>query len=191
MQSITGVILAGGMGRRMDNRDKGLVVYKNKPLIEHAIGILQPQVDDCLIIANRSHDTYKAYGHRVIPDVVSGYQGPLVGMASGLQAALTDWVVFIPCDEPYLPTDLVKRLSLSIANSGANLAVAHDGHRLHPVVSLVHVSLLPALLSSIQNNHLKLQRWFDEQGAAVVDFSDCPECFVNINTQADLEKLST
>lgn len=191
MQSITGVILAGGMGRRMDNRDKGLIAYKNKRLIEHSIGLLQPQVDECLIIANRSLDLYRSYGYRVIPDFVSGYQGPLVGMASGLQAALTDWVVFIPCDEPYLPTDLVKRLFLSISNNGANLAVAHDGHRLHPVVSLVHVSLLPALLSSIQNNHFKLQRWFDEQGAAVVDFSDCPECFVNINTQADLEKLST
>src|SRR5687767_10821159 len=108
--SITGVILAGGQGRRMGGADKGLVEFLGKPLISHVIQRLSPQVDEILISANREMETYAALGHPVMADALEGFAGPLAGLHMGMTEARHPYVLTVPCDTPLLPMSLVERL---------------------------------------------------------------------------------
>jgi len=139
---VTSVVLAGGMARRMGGVDKGWMELNGKPLIRHVLDIVQPQVGASMINANRSMDAYGTLGLPVVCDLEGDFQGPLMGIATGLYHAQTDWVLFVPCDSPYLPTDLVTRMLQKAESSGAELAVAHDGQRLQPVVALIKKELL-------------------------------------------------
>ena len=111
---ITGLVLAGGLARRMqDGRsdvDKGLVRFRGEAMVEHVLRRLAPQVDRLLINANRNQAEYRRYGHAVVADEIAGYAGPLAGLHAGLQTATTEWVVTVPCDSPFFPQDLVARL---------------------------------------------------------------------------------
>ena len=106
MKDITGLVLAGGMGRRMDSRDKGLIAFRGKPMVAHVIERLAPQVGSLIINANRNLDQYGGLGYPVVSDEVSGYAGPLAGLHAGLRACTTPLIVTAPCDSPFLPTDL-------------------------------------------------------------------------------------
>ncbi len=108
--AITGLILAGGAGRRMGGADKGWVVYQGTPLIESVLARLTPQVDGILISANRTLERYAALGYPVVQDDSSDFQGPLAGILAGLAACPTPWLQLAPCDTPYFPDDLVHRL---------------------------------------------------------------------------------
>ncbi|MGA7982585.1 MAG: molybdenum cofactor guanylyltransferase MobA, partial [Chromatiaceae bacterium] len=108
-ETVTGVILAGGMARRMGGQDKGLVHFSGRPLIEWVIEALRPQVRALLINANRHREIYAAYGCPVVADDIDGFQGPLAGFASAMAAAATPWIVTAPCDGPFLARDLVER----------------------------------------------------------------------------------
>ena len=107
-QLVTGVILAGGMGRRMGGADKGLVELNGRPMVSQVIARLGPQVAELLINANRNAEQYASFGYRVIADVVGGFAGPLAGLERGLSEARHDLVVTAPCDSPFLPHDLVS-----------------------------------------------------------------------------------
>lgn len=132
---VTGLILAGGQGRRMGGRDKGLEPLAGRPLVAHVLDRLAGQLAGVMINANRHLDRYADYGDRLITDLEGGYQGPLMGIYSGLRAADTPWVLVVPCDTPALPMDLVPRLVAGL--NDCDIAVAHDGERLHPVVALL------------------------------------------------------
>ena len=112
--TVTGIVLAGGLGRRMgdtvDGVDKGLLSLSGKPLVAHVIERLVPQVDVLLVNANRNADSYAQFGCQVVPDVIGGFAGPLAGLHAGMLAAATEWVVTAPCDSPLLPPNLVERL---------------------------------------------------------------------------------
>ena len=84
---ITGLVLAGGMGRRMGGVDKGLVPFQDKPLVAHVIERFRPQVDGILVNANREIATYEKFGYPVVPDAIGGFAGPLAGLHSGMTAA--------------------------------------------------------------------------------------------------------
>jgi molybdopterin-guanine dinucleotide biosynthesis protein MobB len=112
-----------------------------------------------------------------------------MGMATGLAHSNTDWVAFIPCDSPRLPQDTVSRLLNAVHNSEFSIAVAHDGKRLQPVVSLLHISLLDDLNNSLLNGERKIENWFSRHSSVEVDFSDCIDAFVNVNRRDDLEDL--
>ena len=111
---VTGLVLAGGLGRRMSadgaGVDKGLALLGGRPMVAHVIDRLAPQVGTLLINANRNADRYAAFAHPVIPDAIEGYAGPLAGLHAGMRAAATPWIVTAPCDSPFLPEDLVARL---------------------------------------------------------------------------------
>lgn len=188
-ESVTGVILAGGMARRMGGTDKGWIEFQGKPLIQHALNIIQPQVTRCIINANRSLEAYRSLNTDVYIDLEEGYQGPLMGMATGLTYSNTDWVAFIPCDSPKLPVDTVKRLYLAVQESNAAIAVAHDGKRLQPVVALLHRNLLADLKQALSDGERKIESWFSRHSCVKVDFSDCIDAFVNINRRDDLDAL--
>jgi molybdopterin-guanine dinucleotide biosynthesis protein A len=192
---VTGLVLAGGLGRRMSadgaGVDKGLAPLRGRPMVAHVIERLAPQVGALLINANRNADRYAAFGHPVIPDAIEGYAGPLAGLHAGMRAATTPWVVTAPCDSPFLPEDLVARLwhALQGASGGpAQLAVARtsDGQA-HPVFALVDRSLLANLETFLGSGRRKIDAWYAPLRVVEVDFPD-EAAFRNINTQEELQQ---
>ena len=188
---VTGVILAGGKGRRMDGKDKGLIMLAGRPLIEFVIDSIEPQVKTLILNANRHIEHYASYGYPVISDTLSDYQGPLAGFFSALQCAATSHIFTLPCDGPLIPSDLVARLIESLNRSSADIAVAHDGKRMQPVYSIVPVSLTASLNAFLDSGGRKIDLWYEQHRVALADFSDCPETFRNINTTQQRDELQT
>lgn len=191
IHNTTGLILAGGRARRMGGIDKGLVDLAGRPLIEWILAAVRPQTAAILINANRNHSEYSRYGDPVIADSVADYSGPLAGMAAGLAACQTDYLLTCPCDSPLLPTDLAARLHAQREREQAELAVAHNGERLQPVFALLSRSLLASLQDYLNGNDRKIDRWFSGHKMTAVDFSDQPGAFININTPEEVEQLAS
>ncbi|MDM5131800.1 molybdenum cofactor guanylyltransferase MobA [Aeromonas piscicola] len=181
---VSAVILAGGRATRMGGEDKGWVKLAGRPLIDHVLDRLRPQVDEVLINANRSQDRYQALA-TVISDDNPDYLGPLAGMQAGLAAARHDWVLFVPCDGPALPHDLMARFRAALTPV-TELVVAHDGDWLQPVVALLHKSQLPSLSAALAEGERKIDIWFARHRMAVVSFADQPDAFINLNSPAEL-----
>ncbi|KTA86133.1 molybdenum cofactor guanylyltransferase MobA [Aeromonas salmonicida] len=181
---VSAVILAGGRATRMGGEDKGWVKLAGRPLIDHVLARLRPQVDEVLINANRSQTRYQALAP-VISDDNNDYLGPLAGMQAGLAAAHHDWVLFVPCDGPALPHDLMSRFRAALIPD-TELVVAHDGDWLQPVVALLHKSLLPSLTHALAEGERKIDIWFARHKMAVVSFADQPDAFINLNSPAEL-----
>ncbi len=188
-KNITAVILAGGKGRRLEGQDKGLVIYKGKALIQHVIERIQSQVGTIVINANRNQETYANYGYSTISDEMSNFQGPLAGFASAMKSVKTDYIITLPCDGPSLPLDLVSRM-LSKLNGYTDvsncIAVAHDGEWLQPVHALIPVVLIDSLEEFLAGGDRKIDRWYAKHNLVLVDFSDQPDAFFNINKKEQL-----
>lgn len=187
--SITGIILAGGRGRRMGGLDKGLMEFAGRPLIEHVIDILAPQVGALMINANRNHAAYAAFGYPVINDELGDFQGPLAGFSCAMQVVATDYIVTVPCDGPLLSTELVARLTRALQHNDADIAVAHDGERMQPVYALLPTRLAPSLQEFLASGDRKIDRWYARHSVALADCSDIPDMFRNINTPAERDRL--
>jgi len=187
---IVGAILAGGRATRLGGVDKGLVEIHGRPLVSWIIDALAPQVDCLVINANRNEDRYRQHGFPVVPDRLPDHQGPLAGIAAVLAevppggAALT-----VPCDSPSPPADLAARLSAALDAGEGDLAVAHDGERLQPVHALIPATLRASLDAFLAGGGRKVERWLTGHRVAVVDFSDCRDCFINLNRPEDLERV--
>jgi molybdenum cofactor guanylyltransferase len=186
---LTGVILAGGQARRMEGQDKGLVLLNKKPMIEYVINTLKPQVNSLLINANRNHDTYSKYGYNIVSDELSGYHGPLAGMASALNIIKTPYMLVVPCDSPFIPNDLAKRLINSLEENNAEISVAHNGDRMQPVFCLIKKDLLTSMNDFLNQGERKIDKWFNLHTLAIADFSDIPETFDNLNTLEDIKTI--
>jgi molybdopterin-guanine dinucleotide biosynthesis protein A len=158
--TLSGIVLAGGLGRRMGGVDKGLQPLRGKAMVEHVLARLSPQVDEILINANQNAETYAKFGHRVIADDIAGFAGPLAGLHAGLKAASHPLVVTVPCDSPFLPFDLVARLRAALEGGGADLAVAKTGEQAHPVFSLMRRAVLPSLQQFLAGGQRKIDRWY-------------------------------
>ena len=173
----------------MGGGDKGLVMLHGKPLIEYALTALSPQVDTIIINANRNRKQYAAYGHPVVADSRPGFQGPLAGMLSCLEAAQTEFIVSAPCDSPLLPEDLAARLLRQLNAAQAEISVAHNGARMQPVFALMGVSLAASMRAFLDDGERKIDRWFARHKLTVTDFSDKQRCFMNINDPAQLTQM--
>ena len=184
--AITGIVLAGGQGRRMGGVDKGLVELAGAPLAAHVIGRLAPQVATIVINANQNLERYGALGYPVVPDAVGGFAGPLAGLHAGMTSAKTTFVVTAPCDSPFLPLDLVARLGVTLAARDAQLAVAKTFDQPHPVFALVRRDVLPHLASFLEGGGRKIDAWYATIAHVEVNFDDEAEAFRNINTAAEL-----
>ncbi len=188
--NITGVILAGGRGTRMGGVDKGLVKLDGKPLVEHVIQRLQLQVPHIIINANRNRDAYARYGFAVVSDEIAAIDaGPLAGILSALTYAATDYIVTVPCDAPRLPKDLAARLLLQLQRDHSRACVAHDGARMQPVFALLHASLQDDLRRALRAGEYKAERWLQDCGCSMADFSDGVANFTNLNTPADIAEF--
>jgi molybdopterin-guanine dinucleotide biosynthesis protein A len=183
---ITGLVLAGGQGRRMGGVDKGLQPLHGRPMVEWAIERLAPQVDEVIVNANANLERYGALGRRVVSDAIGGFAGPLAGLHAGLAAARHPLLVTVPCDSPFLPRDLVARLREALTRAGCDVAVAKTGDQPHPVFSLVRASVLPHLASFLAGGGRKIDAWYATLEVVEVPFDDEAEAFSNINTRAEL-----
>ena len=160
--AICGVILAGGRGRRLGERDKGLITVQGHPLVEHVIAALAPQVNGIVINANRNRSLYERYGYPVVDDV-----------------ALS------------LPPDLVVRLRQALTQEKADVSIAHDGERLQPLYALLKRTLNVSLERHLRQGRYKVEDWMREQRFAIADFSDAPQGFSNLNSVEDLQTLDS
>lgn len=168
----------------MGRRDKGLVDYKGKPLVDWVIDRLQPQVDELLISANRNLDEYSGRGYRVLPDALPDFQGPLAGVLAGLQSARHEWVLSVPCDVPRLPIDLVRCMAGHTATKDA--VFARDAERDHPAILLLSKACLPILAGYLETGGRSVKGFVQTLNAAAVDFPD-PAAFANMNEASQLE----
>ncbi|MFP1750400.1 molybdenum cofactor guanylyltransferase MobA [Lonsdalea quercina] len=181
---IMGIILAGGQSLRMEGHDKGLLLLKGIPLYQHVLTRLESQVDSVLINANRHHERYRQSGYPVIGDINRQFAGPLAGIYTGLVTMKTEWALFVPCDVPALPLNLVSRLQHHIGHHPA--AYATDGERHHPTLLLINKSQTQALEAFLSRGDRKLMLFLDHIDAKPVSFSDQPQAFRNLNTPEEL-----
>lgn len=188
-EDITAVILAGGKARRMGGEDKGLIELHGRPLLDYIIAGLRPQVGTILVNANRNLVRYREFGYPVVEDMLGDYFGPLVGMATGMQAATTPLLMTAPCDSPFVPANLAEMLYRALAESDAEISVAHDGSRLQPVNALLRCELLPDLLAYLNDGGRKIDTWYEQHRMVPADFSATPEVFLNLNTPDDRQRI--
>ena len=188
---ITALILAGGRGSRMGSVDKGLQLFKGMPMVAHVLERMSPQVDEVIINANRSIDQYAAFGHRVVPDTIDGFAGPLAGLHVGLMQATTPLLVTAPCDSPFLPLDLVARLHNAMELGNVDLAVAKTYDQVHPVFCLVKRDLEPHLREFLASGQRKIDKWYATLRVVEVQFDDQESAFTNINTEVELRELES
>lgn len=184
--SVSAVILAGGRGQRMGGRDKGTVIYRGKPLIEHVIERLQPQTDQIMISANRNVEFYRQYGYPVLADDLGDYWGPLAGIATAMKFGKSELLLTAPCDTPFLPADLLARLSEAL-DDDRDLVMAEDNQRIHPVIALLRCRLRDRLIADLGQGERKVMRWMQSQRWGVAGFGDQSELFANINSPDDMD----
>jgi len=169
--NVSAIIISGGRASRMGGIDKGLIKLADKPLVQHVIDRLTPQVDEVLINANRSLDAYEAFNLPVLRDENADFIGPLAGFSLGLQHAKNDLVLTVPCDTPLLPEDLVSRLVTDMTEHEADIVVANSEENAHPVISLCKKSVLPSLKTYIENGERKISIWQKSQAYREVEFT--------------------
>jgi molybdopterin-guanine dinucleotide biosynthesis protein A len=190
-EAITGVVLAGGLGRRMsaDGRglDKGLQSFRGRPMAAHVIERLAPQVGVLAINANRELDAWRAFGLPVFADRIEGFAGPLAGLHAAMEFARTPWIVTAPCDSPFLPDDLVDRLATAALAQRAQVAVARTGDQPQPVFALVQRALLGHLEAFLATGRRRIDAWYAPLRVVEVPFSDA-QAFLNINTVDELQR---
>ena len=182
---VTGILLAGGQGRRMGGVDKGLQLLRGQPMAQWGIERFAPQVAELLINANQNIEQYQSLGYRVIPDAIGGFAGPLAGLHRGLSEAAHPLVVTAPCDSPFLPLDLVVQLQAALDANSADLAVAKTGDQTHPVFSLCRKSVMPSLTAFLESGGRKIDAWYAQLKVVEVQFAD-EAAFRNINTREEL-----
>lgn len=180
---IQAVVLAGGLGRRMGGRDKGLIPLAGRPLVAHVLAALAPQVDD--VALNTPNPDYAAFDLPLLADAVPDHAGPLAGILAALEATNAELVLSVPCDTPHLPGDLVQRLWHALADHEAS--VAADGARLHPVIALWRPELAGRLRTFLESGERRVEAWLAQVDHNVVRFDAAG--FTNINTPDDLAAL--
>lgn len=185
---ISGLILAGGQGRRMGHVDKGLQLLRGRPMIAWVLERFGPQVDEVLISANQNLERYATFGARVLPDEIGGYAGPLAGLERGMSEAAFDLIATAPCDSPFLPDDLVTRLHAALQERNADLAVARTGVQVHPVFCLCRRHLHAHLRSFLAAGGRKIDAWYADLSIVEVAFDDEADGFSNINTRSELQE---
>ncbi|OOH89132.1 bifunctional molybdenum cofactor guanylyltransferase MobA/molybdopterin-guanine dinucleotide biosynthesis adaptor protein MobB [Pasteurellaceae bacterium 15-036681] len=194
INEISAVILAGGLARRLNGVEKGLQLLNGKALISHIIERLSPQIGKISLNVNRLQEVYQQQYPEcaIYSDNLTDFQGPLSGMLSGFQHLENEYLLFVPCDSPFLPLNLLQRLNTALTINDVQIAYAHDGERAHPTFALLHRSVVPALESYLAHGERRLFQFFQLQKSIAVDFSEQRQAFQNFNNPEDFNhyKLS-
>jgi len=187
---VSGVILAGGLARRMQKQDKGLILFNEKPMVSYAIQVMHPIVDELFINANRNLEQYEAFNYPVISDQNNDFDGPLAGILAALSHSHADVLLVMPCDSPFITEVCLQALLDEREQQDAEVVVAFDGERTHPVFMALKTSLKDNLVKYLASGERKIDRWFELLHWVAVDFSSTPEIFSNINTLEQLSELA-
>lgn len=183
LNNLSLVIIAGGLGSRVGFRQKALLPFNGKPVIETMLSVLKPQVNNLWINVNTQLQNYQVYSENLFSDRFEGYLGPLAGMHAAWDYITTDWALFVPCDNPNLPNDFVAQMLNAHQNNPAPLVVANDGDRMQPLYLLMHRSMASSLETAIEKRHLSVNRWVRENDFSQADFSKAnANTFQNMNT---------
>lgn len=192
MKEIGCVILAGGLATRMGGGDKGLKRVEGKPILERILEVIIPQVGPMVINANGEGSRFAHYGYDVVSDSVAGFVGPLAGILAGMDYHEgCEWIVSVPTDTPFLPTDLVERLFAPIQAGDAQIVLARSGGYDHPVVGIWPTNLKKDLRKALVDEDIrKLKKWIGRYSNTTVEWATDPvDPFFNANSPEDLAKL--
>lgn len=190
-KKITGVVLAGGLARRMNKQDKGLVDYHNRPMVSYAVEAMKQVADTVFINANRNIADYECFGCKVISDQTDSFDGPLAGVLSAMIHANSEILCVMPCDSPLIKAEHLQQLITALHDNKADIAVAFDGERMHPVFLALKTTLQSSLNNYLQQGNRKIDLWLEQHKLVTVDFSQQAEVFLNINTLSELESLQS
>ena len=185
-KQLTALILAGGKSSRMEGNDKVLLQINNKYIIQYLHSLAEKFCTDVLVNVNKNVDQYNDLGFNTCEDLMTGFQGPLAGMYTGLQKSKTEYLITLPCDGPFINESYFKKMILLDKESDIN--VAFDGKRLQPVYCLIRKGMSKSLESFLQSGERKIDKWFDSYSIHHVDFSNNEDLFININSEEDLNK---
>jgi molybdopterin-guanine dinucleotide biosynthesis protein A len=197
LEPVTGVILAGGLSRRMGGGDKGLLDLGGVTMLGRVIDRLQPQVGHLVINANGDAARFAAFGLPVVADATADYAGPLAGVLAGMRWSLAQGpaarhIVTVSSDAPFLPLELVACLSSAVADRADAIALARSGGGVHPVIGLWPVALADDLHAWLAAGTRKVLAWVDRHASTQVDFPQVEiggrqvDPFFNANTPEEL-----
>lgn len=192
---IIGVIMAGGLSRRMGGGDKCEIVLEGKTLLQRVIERALPQVDQLILNANGDLSRFNGYGLPLAPDCVEDFAGPLAGILTGMLWARENapdcrWVASFASDTPFFPLDLVSRMAAELESGEADIAYAKSDGQKHPVFGLWPVRLYPELRHALLEEELRrMGAWIDRYPCAEVCYDTEPyDPFFNLNTPQDVER---
>ncbi len=188
MEQISAVILAGGTGSRIGGA-KALQRLQDKPLLDWVLEAIRPQCDEILISANDDPSPYARTGCRVIADRITGYAGPLAGLQSAMHRASHRLIASVPCDTPFLPSNLIERLHVALESSGADAVVAEVAGRRQSAIALYRSRVQSELDAYLDEGERKVFAWQDGLQISAVVFDDTA-AFLNINTVEELSKAN-
>jgi molybdopterin-guanine dinucleotide biosynthesis protein A len=196
---VVGVLLAGGLSRRMGGGDKCLLDLGGRPMLQHVVDRLGPQVADLVINANGDPARFARFGLPVVPDTIVGFAGPLAGVLAGMRWSARNksevqWVATVSTDAPFLPLDLVWRFLAAVEGQPAAIALAASNGEVHPVIGLWPVALADDLEAALRAGVRKVLHWTERHGTIVVDFPLLRfhgrqlDPFFNANTPEELDE---
>ena len=189
--NITVGILAGGKATRMNNQDKGLVMFNGKYMIENIINAIEPYVKHITINANRNISKYKKLGYPVVQDFYEGYAGPLSGIYSILNVTNSKYLMILPCDSPLIEWKLIQEMYSEIKLSGVEVVVAHNTNRAQPVFMIIDTAVKDSIKEYIESGNRKIDFWYLEKNYKYIYFNENCDYFKNINTEEELNNLET
>lgn len=178
---ITGLVLAGGAGRRVGGRDKGLLRFEGTTLAQRVCSIIAPQVDELLLSCNRNRIRYAAFGYPLLTDLRAGFAGPLAGMEAALPRCRGRWLLVAPCDTPRLPPDLASRLRATLLREELDVCYARDDRREHYLCALLRREFLATLPDFLDRGGRAVRAFYATGRSGSSDFSDCAGAFANFN----------
>ncbi len=189
---VDAVVLAGGLARRMQGQDKGLIELGGKAMVSWVVASVSPVVDSVIVNANRNADAYverllldTGRAVELVEDSHSGYVGPLAGLSAALHHSQAEHVFMCPCDSPFISSELPIRLVSMALEQDADVAVAHDGERLQPVFCVANRRVLASLDEYLESGERKIDRWYASLNQYTVDCNDMAGSFRNINTEEE------
>lgn len=183
---ISYLILAGGQGQRMNGADKGLMLWHDKPMIEHVLDQLSVPKEKIIISANRNLADYEKYAAQIVQDENDGFHGPLAGILSAMQASTAPYLLCLPCDSPTPPENMLIELSQCMSKQNKTSALCHDGERLQPLFSLLDCQHKQLLSTFLQEGRRKVQDFMQLIDPAICDFSTQKSHFNNFNRPDDM-----
>jgi molybdopterin-guanine dinucleotide biosynthesis protein A len=168
--------------------DKGMVTFRGRPLVQHVVARLRPQVKAIVLNANPESPAWKALQLPILPDLIEGRPGPLAGIHAAMTAVETPWLLTVPCDTPCLPDDLLSRLANTQRASGASRVSVRCGGQRHPIIALLRTNCTDDLYQYLASGGRRIESWLMREAWVEAEFED-EIAFSNLNTAEELRRL--